>query len=380
MTETIFHINQDGTLDELKEMSYNSEELLQGLLSDYPKLLAGEQINSENPRNWLLVSREFGVPDTESSSNRWYLDHLFLDQDAVPTLVEVKRSTDTRIRREVIGQILDYAANAVVYWKVEELISCFEATCKLKNLDPINEISNLIGISESIDNFWNRVNVNLKVGKLRLILVADIIPNEMKRIIEFLNGQMSPAEIIGIEIKQFVGQQTRTLVPKVVGQTSFSQSVKSVKTQNQISRDEVSYFEEMLKYSGPDKVKIARQIFDWAKEKNYTIDFGKGMLGLGSFIPYKSQNFSSKRLGIMPFAVWVKGSIEIYFQHYQNRPPFDSASMKLELLNRLNQIKGLNIPESAINRRPSFSLELLKEKYNYDIFVETFNWFDEHYL
>jgi hypothetical protein len=33
------------------------------------------------------------------------------DQNAVPTLVEVKRSSDTRIRREVVGQMLDYAAN-----------------------------------------------------------------------------------------------------------------------------------------------------------------------------------------------------------------------------------------------------------------------------
>ena len=379
MAETIFHINQDGTLDELKEMSYNSEELLQKLLFDYPKLLAGEQINSEKPRNWLLVSREFGVPDTESSSNRWYLDHLFLDQDAVPTLVEVKRSTDTRIRREVIGQMLDYAANAVVYWKVEELISCFETTCKLKNCDPVTEISNLIGIGESIDNFWDRVDVNLKAGKIRLILVSDVIPNEMKRIIEFLNGQMNPAEIIGIEIKQFVGQQSRTLVPKVVGQTSISQSVKLVKTQNQINRDEVSYFEEMLKFSGAEKVRIARQIFDWAKGKSYTIDFGKGMPGLGSLIPYKSQNFDGKRLGIMPFAIWVKGSVEIYFQHYQNRPPFDSTVMKLELVRRLNQIQGLNIPENAIGRRPSFNIELLREQHSYDLFISTFDWFDEHY-
>lgn len=82
MPETIFHINQDGTLDELRETSYDSEQLLQQLLFNYPKLLAGDQINSDKPRNWVLVSREFGIPDTESASNRWYLDHLFLDQDA----------------------------------------------------------------------------------------------------------------------------------------------------------------------------------------------------------------------------------------------------------------------------------------------------------
>jgi hypothetical protein len=36
-----------------------------------------------------------------------------LDQDAILTIVEVKRSTDTHVRREVVGQMLDYAANAV---------------------------------------------------------------------------------------------------------------------------------------------------------------------------------------------------------------------------------------------------------------------------
>ena len=53
------------------------------------------------------------------------MDHLFLDQDSIPTIVEVKRSTDTRIRREVVGQLLDYAANAVVYWPVERLQAQF---------------------------------------------------------------------------------------------------------------------------------------------------------------------------------------------------------------------------------------------------------------
>ena len=33
-----------------------------------------------------------------------------LDQDAIPTLVKVERSSDTRVRCEVVGQMLDYAA------------------------------------------------------------------------------------------------------------------------------------------------------------------------------------------------------------------------------------------------------------------------------
>jgi hypothetical protein len=70
-----------------------------------------------------LIERESAVPDTEGGPGRWSVDHLFLDQDSVPTLVEVKRSSDTRIRREVVGQLIDYAANAVVKgtWMAEAL-------------------------------------------------------------------------------------------------------------------------------------------------------------------------------------------------------------------------------------------------------------------
>src|ERR1700748_3872978 len=113
MAETIFLLNKDGELVEMTESYYLTEFDFQKLLADYPKLISGDQIDKDNPRRWLLVSREMGVADSMVSGNRWSLDHLFIDQDGIPTLIEVKRSSDTRIRREVIGQILDYAANAI---------------------------------------------------------------------------------------------------------------------------------------------------------------------------------------------------------------------------------------------------------------------------
>jgi hypothetical protein len=79
-------------------------------LAEYPNVLAGDQ-DSEVRKRWLLVKRELGVASGEDAPDRWSLDHLFLDEEGVPTLIEVKRGSDTRIRREVVGQMLDYAAN-----------------------------------------------------------------------------------------------------------------------------------------------------------------------------------------------------------------------------------------------------------------------------
>jgi hypothetical protein len=111
----IFNIQSDGQLVKMDEEASPTEDKFQELLASYPDLLAGDQINSDAPREWLLIKREMGVPDEDGGGDRWSVDHLFLDQDGIPTLVEVKRSTDTRIRREVVGQMLDYAANALVY-------------------------------------------------------------------------------------------------------------------------------------------------------------------------------------------------------------------------------------------------------------------------
>src|SRR5438876_4547758 len=65
---------------------------LQRLLESNFELLAGEQIEPDDPPRWLLVKREMPVPDPSTGDNRWSIDFFFLDQDAMPTFVECKRS------------------------------------------------------------------------------------------------------------------------------------------------------------------------------------------------------------------------------------------------------------------------------------------------
>ena len=42
-----------------------------------------------------------------------------------------------------------------------------------------------------------------------MIFVADLIPPELQRVVEFLNSQMDPAEVLAVEIRQFTGGPTR---------------------------------------------------------------------------------------------------------------------------------------------------------------------------
>lgn len=90
MVSGVFLIKDGGQLIEMQEEEYTSENLLQKFLADYPSLIPGDQIDDRSPRRWLLISREAALPSEENGADRWSVDHLFLDQDAIPTLVEVK--------------------------------------------------------------------------------------------------------------------------------------------------------------------------------------------------------------------------------------------------------------------------------------------------
>src|ERR1043166_1717943 len=173
----------------MTEQPYESESLLQTLLAKYPALLVGNQIDAKAPRKWLFIQRECGIPDEEGASDRWKIDHLFLDQDAIPTLVEVKRSSDTRIRREGVGQMLDYAAKAVVYGPIGKIKAQCETNCQLRGDDPDEVLSEFLEPDAAQEAFWQRAKTNLQAGRVRMLFVADVIPPELRRIVEFLNEQ-----------------------------------------------------------------------------------------------------------------------------------------------------------------------------------------------
>jgi hypothetical protein len=367
----IYLVRDSGGLVEMTEQAYDSEDLLQELLADYPNLLAGDQIDAAAPRRWLLVSREMSLASEEYGAGRWSVDHLFLDQDAIPTIVEVKRSTDTRIRREVVGQMLDYAANAVVYWPVDRLRAQFEAGRE----DPEQTLLELLEDTEAnSEEFWQKVKTNLQAGKVRLVFVSDEIPTELRRIVEFLNQQMDPAEVLAVEIKQYISQTSKlkTLIPRVIGQTVEAQQRKTGSPRGSKQWNESSFFHELEVRRGPEEAAVARKLLEWGKSRTTGIWWGKGGTD-GAFFPDLSYK-GNTATGLRVFGVYAYGSIEIQFQHLQSKPPFDNYSERLELLQRLNEIPAIDISTDKLAKRPSFGLSTLKDEAILARFLDTLDW------
>lgn len=208
---------------EMRSALFASEDDLQDIVARYPALLAGAQMTPDDPRRWLLVQREMGVPIQAGGTDNFSVDHLFVDHEAIPTVVEVKRSTDSRIRREVVGQMLDYAANGVRYWPVERLRRLYEEQCRQDQRDPLAYLREIVGADVEPDDFWVRVGEHLEIGRIRMVFVADIVPPELQRIVEFLNEGMTRAQVYAVEIPQYrAADGRRSVVPRLIGATAWA--------------------------------------------------------------------------------------------------------------------------------------------------------------
>jgi hypothetical protein len=312
------------------------------------------------------VAREIALPGEERGVTSFALDHLLLDQDGVPILVEVKRLTDTRIRREVVGQMLDYAGRAGTGWTADWLRERHAERCRSIDIDPDSELADFLELDREAERFWSDGKAHLDNGRVRLIFLADVIAADLRRVIEFLNRQMNPAEVLAIEIRQFAGGDTQLFVPRLFGQTV---ATLERKTASAAARwDEDSFFRVIAERSGEPDARVARVILDWAKT-NGSVWWGRGTKD-GSFGGAVDQAGIKRYL----FAVYTYGPMELYFQWLKHRPPFDSRDLRLELLRRLNAAVGTTFEGDAIERRPSLRLATLAQPAVLAAFLSVMDW------
>ena len=140
--------------------------------------------------------------------------------------MEVKRAANSQLRREVMGQLLNYVANATRYWRATDFAAGFAA----QHGDRAHRVlSDLVGEDVDEDTFWDRVIANLSEGRARLLFLADRIPTELQAIVEFLNERIDPTEVLAVELRQYrTPDGPQVLVPRVIGSTAAAKSAKRV--------------------------------------------------------------------------------------------------------------------------------------------------------
>ena len=198
------------------------EDALQSLLANYPEIIPGAQINpsEDEPPRFVLLRREMPV-------GSWSLDHLYVDQFGVLTLVETKLIQNPESRRDVIGQIVEYAANARDAWG-SGLARQLAAEFWNKLGRDLEDVLQEQFPDADLEELWREVEENLRLGRIRLLIEADTLRPEVRRMIEYLNQEMQNVEVLGLELRMY-GETGDELifVPRIVGQTQASVDRKS---------------------------------------------------------------------------------------------------------------------------------------------------------
>jgi hypothetical protein len=320
-----------GALIPMEESDYVAETHLQKLLADYPDLLPGDQLTPDDPRRWLPVAREMGVPGDTGETGRWSLDHLFLDQDGIPTFVECKRSADTRARREVVAQMLDYAANGIEYWGPDRLRQAAAETAQNRGRDLDDEILALLGAEpegedaiEQVNAYWEGVEANLREGRVRLLFVADQTSRELRRLVEFLNAKMADVEVAAVEIKQYLGKDGhRAVVPRAIGVTERARLTKRTRSRRHTNREE--FFARCPSESRP----FFEEMIELAEKAGHAVRWGRQGFSVRVELP-ESGILSSFAYG------WPSGRFDVYFAQLGMMPEDERRDLR-------DQIEALGI-------------------------------------
>jgi len=199
-----------------------------------------------------------------------------------------------------------------------------------------------------------------------------VIAPELRRIVEFLDDQMDKTQVLALEVKQYIGTRTTTLVPRIVGQSIKAQDKKQTSARSGTTHqwDEPEFMEEIRTRCGDQCVTAVQEILKWAAPLG--VLWGKGNVD-GSLSVYFDNNTGR----YWTFIVYTTAPrIEIQFQYMKNKPPFNSEELRRALADRLNEIPGISpFGDGDLGRRPTFPLALLANDHARRTFLAAFDWY-----
>lgn len=178
----VVSLSSDGPAPELLERvplagtnDRFNEAWLQRLIFDHPELLPISEIEPAfGPLHRLC--RELPTPVGP-------LDLLFTNPFGLLTLVECKLWRNPEARREVVGQLLDYAKE-FTRWTYSELMEAVQHS-RHTSVDPLEQLrANTEDFDESA--YIDAVTANLRRGRFLLLIVGDGIRESVEELGRFL--------------------------------------------------------------------------------------------------------------------------------------------------------------------------------------------------
>jgi hypothetical protein len=175
-------------------MTYGLEAHLQDLLLGAPHVIPG----IEEP---VAICKEFATGPGPA-------DLIVIGASGEITIIECKLKYNSESRREILGQILDYAS---ALWNMST-----EAFAKQWQVRAGQSLESQLG--EHAESILESVGRHLAAGRFNLVLAVDEINPQLERIVTYLN-HVTKAEVnvYAVEFKRVTVGATEVLIPTPFG-------------------------------------------------------------------------------------------------------------------------------------------------------------------
>lgn len=324
----------------LDKIKFTEEGKLQDYLEEYPSLIPMAEI-MEGASDLLCIGREVGVPSGA-------IDLLFIDRDGLLTIVETKLVKNPEIRREVIGQIVEYASY-ISQWTADDLYRIaneyFSKSDKVPSdykgstLDRVME--KLGGDEFSDEDFRSNIWQNLKDGKMRLIIAVDELIEPLRVTVTFLNSY-SKFDILLLQVSSFEESKSRkVLIPSLFGYKPSPPSPVRKKW------DEERFFTDTKEKCEGFMVDAITKLYKFTKSNANEISWGTGAF-TGSFTFRKLKH---KTL-ISVFAVYSNGDIQLNFGDMKDKGLEEETLESFRV--KLNEILDVKLPEDVVTKHGKY--------------------------
>lgn len=249
--------------------------------------------------------------------------------------------------------MLDYAANGVAYWPIDQLTAAFEAMAISANGSPEQRLGEFLEDGDP-DAFWRQVESNLRAGRIRMVFVADKIGHELRRIIEFLNEQMRPAEMLAIEVEQHTTPAgLRLLTPRVVGNTERAMTAKAVRVDGP-KLDVEDWLDDLGPRYGEEAMRQARAMRDWFVDRGFEVGLTKTQDALFARLTRPDGRPT------WPFFIRRStGRLETSLQYLKDNPAFAADSSRQEILSRILELSSDVVATPKLTGWPAIPLASL---------------------
>ena len=123
---------------------------------------------------------------------------MYVDSQGVPLLVGVQVGAQSTVDGNALLRLLDRVAVELPRWRDGRMRERVLVTHGYP--DEAELLASALDWRAGASAFWGRVESNLARDHVRIVLVADEVPEDVTRTVEFLDAQLRDVEIRAIEV------------------------------------------------------------------------------------------------------------------------------------------------------------------------------------